>query len=160
MSSSPSLREVGQITISFSYSGPSFGLPHSSVQQVTQADFSRNWAKQSQTSVFQSSQSQYLVHKSMFEFGCLCIDEKCVCWQRHFEAHQEEGMVVPHMVVAGVGIWISFSTGSTLRLFHTETLDHLQDINIATAVNNILPGRVYYNSTTQKFSPIHLPMSM
>lgn len=49
-------------------------------------------------------------------------------------------MIVSHMVVAGVGIWISFSTGSTLRLFHTETLDHLQDINIATAVNNILPG--------------------
>uniref|UniRef100_A0A8C2JW43 Rho guanine nucleotide exchange factor 10 n=1 Tax=Cyprinus carpio TaxID=7962 RepID=A0A8C2JW43_CYPCA len=61
--------------------------------------------------------------------------------ERHFEAHQEEGMVVSHMVVAGVGIWISFSTGSTLRLFHTETLDHLQDINIATAVNNILPGQ-------------------
>uniref|UniRef100_A0A8C1UXI8 Rho guanine nucleotide exchange factor 10 n=1 Tax=Cyprinus carpio TaxID=7962 RepID=A0A8C1UXI8_CYPCA len=61
--------------------------------------------------------------------------------ERQFEAHQEEGMVVSHMVVAGVGIWISFSTGSTLRLFHTETLDHLQDINIATAVNNILPGQ-------------------
>uniref|UniRef100_A0A8C2HND1 Rho guanine nucleotide exchange factor 10 n=1 Tax=Cyprinus carpio TaxID=7962 RepID=A0A8C2HND1_CYPCA len=60
---------------------------------------------------------------------------------RQFEAHQEEGMVVSHMVVACVGIWISFSTGSTLRLFHTETLDHLQDINIATAVNNILPGQ-------------------
>ncbi|KAI7804391.1 rho guanine nucleotide exchange factor 10 [Triplophysa rosa] len=61
--------------------------------------------------------------------------------ERQFEAHQEEGMIVSHMVVAGVGIWISFSTGSTLRLFHTETLDHLQDINIATAVNNILPGQ-------------------
>ncbi|XP_067224058.1 rho guanine nucleotide exchange factor 10 isoform X5 [Chanodichthys erythropterus] len=58
--------------------------------------------------------------------------------ERQFEAHQEEGMIVSHMVVAGVGIWISFSSGSTLRLFHTETLDHLQDINIATAVNNIL----------------------
>uniref|UniRef100_A0A672LI86 Rho guanine nucleotide exchange factor 10 n=1 Tax=Sinocyclocheilus grahami TaxID=75366 RepID=A0A672LI86_SINGR len=61
--------------------------------------------------------------------------------ERQFEAHQEEGMVVSHMVVAGVGIWISFSTGSTIRLFHTETLDHLQDINIATAVSNILPGQ-------------------
>uniref|UniRef100_A0A7N6FGF5 DH domain-containing protein n=1 Tax=Anabas testudineus TaxID=64144 RepID=A0A7N6FGF5_ANATE len=56
------------------------------------------------------------------------------------EAHQEEGMVVSHMVVAGVGIWIAFSSGSTLRLFHTETLEHLQDINIATPVHNILPG--------------------
>uniref|UniRef100_A0A3B3CAP9 Rho guanine nucleotide exchange factor 10 n=1 Tax=Oryzias melastigma TaxID=30732 RepID=A0A3B3CAP9_ORYME len=60
--------------------------------------------------------------------------------QRHLEAHQEEGMVVSHMVVAGVGIWIAFSSGSTLRLFHTETLEHLQDINIATPVHSLLPG--------------------
>uniref|UniRef100_A0A671XUR2 Rho guanine nucleotide exchange factor 10 n=1 Tax=Sparus aurata TaxID=8175 RepID=A0A671XUR2_SPAAU len=60
--------------------------------------------------------------------------------QRQLEAHQEEGMVVSHMVVAGVGIWIAFSSGSTLRLFHTETLEHLQDINIATPVHNTLPG--------------------
>ncbi|KAL2099214.1 hypothetical protein ACEWY4_005694 [Coilia grayii] len=59
---------------------------------------------------------------------------------RQLEAHQEEGMVVSHMVVAGVGIWIAFSSGSTLRLFHTETLEHLQDINIATPVNSILSG--------------------
>ncbi|KAL0969272.1 hypothetical protein UPYG_G00224820 [Umbra pygmaea] len=60
--------------------------------------------------------------------------------ERQLEAHQEEGMVVSHMVVAGVGIWIAFSSGSALRLFHTETLEHLQDINIATPVHNILPG--------------------
>lgn len=67
----------------------------------------------------------------------------CPVWtmQRQLEAHQEEGMVVSHMVVAGVGIWIAFSSGSTLRLFHTETLEHLQDINIATPVHNTLPGR-------------------
>lgn len=61
--------------------------------------------------------------------------------QRQLEAHQEEGMVVSHMVVAGVGIWLAFSSGSTLRLFHTETLEHLQDINIATPVNSILSGK-------------------
>uniref|UniRef100_A0A674CZX8 Rho guanine nucleotide exchange factor 10 n=1 Tax=Salmo trutta TaxID=8032 RepID=A0A674CZX8_SALTR len=60
--------------------------------------------------------------------------------ERQLEAHQEEGMVVSHMVVAGVGIWIAFSSGSTLRLFHTETLEDLQDINIATPVHNILAG--------------------
>ncbi|XP_056445826.1 rho guanine nucleotide exchange factor 10 isoform X1 [Gadus chalcogrammus] len=60
--------------------------------------------------------------------------------ERQLEAHQEEGMVVSHMVVAGVGIWIAFSSGSTLRLFHTETLEHLQDINIATPVHNLLAG--------------------
>uniref|UniRef100_A0A8C7JWU3 Rho guanine nucleotide exchange factor 10 n=1 Tax=Oncorhynchus kisutch TaxID=8019 RepID=A0A8C7JWU3_ONCKI len=60
--------------------------------------------------------------------------------ERQLEAHQEEGMVVSHMVVAGVGIWIAFSSGSTLRLFHTETLEPLQDINVATPVHNILAG--------------------
>ncbi|XP_057715226.1 rho guanine nucleotide exchange factor 10 isoform X2 [Corythoichthys intestinalis] len=68
------------------------------------------------------------------------ISTQTHCVERQMEAHQEEGMVVSHMVVAGVGIWIAFSTGSTLRLFHTETLEHLQDINVATPVNNILPG--------------------
>ncbi|KAF0886420.1 ARHGA factor, partial [Crocuta crocuta] len=60
--------------------------------------------------------------------------------ESQLEAHQEEGMVVSHMVVAGVGIWIAFTSGSTLRLFHTETLKHLQDINIATPVHHMLPG--------------------
>ncbi|NXX50222.1 ARHGA factor, partial [Tricholaema leucomelas] len=61
--------------------------------------------------------------------------------ESHFEAHQEEGMVISHMAVAGVGIWIAFTSGSTLRLFHTETLKHLQDINVATPVHNMLSGQ-------------------
>ncbi|XP_061824656.1 rho guanine nucleotide exchange factor 10 isoform X2 [Nerophis lumbriciformis] len=60
--------------------------------------------------------------------------------EMQLEAHNEEGMVVSNMVVAGVGIWIAFSSSSTLRLFHTETMEHLQDINIATPVHNMLPG--------------------
>ncbi|XP_023663548.2 rho guanine nucleotide exchange factor 10 isoform X1 [Paramormyrops kingsleyae] len=68
------------------------------------------------------------------------ISTKTSAIERHLEAHQEEGMVVSHMVVAGVGIWIAFSSGSTLRLFHTETLAHLQDINIATPVHHMLSG--------------------
>lgn len=48
--------------------------------------------------------------------------------------------MISHMAVAGVGIWIAFTSGSTLRLFHTETLKHLQDINIATPIHNILSG--------------------
>ncbi|XP_070789058.1 rho guanine nucleotide exchange factor 10 isoform X2 [Pituophis catenifer annectens] len=59
----------------------------------------------------------------------------------HFEAHQEEGMVISHMAVAGVGIWIAFTSGSTLRLFHTETLKHLQDVNVATLAHNMLSGQ-------------------
>ncbi|XP_069741305.1 rho guanine nucleotide exchange factor 10 isoform X2 [Narcine bancroftii] len=61
--------------------------------------------------------------------------------QQQFDAHQEEGMVISHMAVAGVGVWIAFSSGSALRLFHTETLEHLQDINIATPIHNMIPGQ-------------------
>ncbi|XP_028342378.1 rho guanine nucleotide exchange factor 10-like isoform X1 [Physeter macrocephalus] len=60
--------------------------------------------------------------------------------ESQLEAHQEEGMVVSHMAIAGVGIWIAFTSGSTLRLFHTETLKHLQDVNVATPVHHMLPG--------------------
>ncbi|XP_008584572.1 PREDICTED: rho guanine nucleotide exchange factor 10 [Galeopterus variegatus] len=60
--------------------------------------------------------------------------------EKQLEAHQEEGMVISHMAVAGVGIWVAFTSGSTLRLFHTETLKHLQDINIAAPVHSMLPG--------------------
>lgn len=49
-------------------------------------------------------------------------------------------MVISHMAVAGVGIWIAFTSGSTLRLFHTETLKHLQDVNIDAPVHSMLPG--------------------
>lgn len=49
-------------------------------------------------------------------------------------------MVISHMAMAGVGIWIAFTSGSTLRLFHTETLKHLQDVNITAPVHSMLPG--------------------
>ncbi|XP_069091919.1 rho guanine nucleotide exchange factor 10 isoform X2 [Pleurodeles waltl] len=60
--------------------------------------------------------------------------------ERQFDAHHEEGMVISHMVVVGVGIWIAFTSGSALRLFHTETLEHLQDVNIAAPVHHMLTG--------------------
>lgn len=68
----------------------------------------------------------------------ICVETHAV--ENQLEAHQDEGMVVSHMAVAGVGIWVAFTSGSTLRLFHTETLQHLQDINIATPVHHLLPG--------------------
>ncbi|RXM27130.1 Rho guanine nucleotide exchange factor 10 [Acipenser ruthenus] len=68
--------------------------------------------------------------------------------ERQLEAHQEEGVAVSHMAVAGVGVWIAFSSSSTLRLFHTETLEHLQDINIATPIHNMLPGQLRVSVTS------------
>lgn len=60
--------------------------------------------------------------------------------QQNFEAHQDEAVSVTHMVKAGSGVWMAFSSGSSIRLFHTETLEHLQEINIATRTTFLLPG--------------------
>ncbi|NXJ71447.1 ARGAL protein, partial [Rostratula benghalensis] len=60
--------------------------------------------------------------------------------QQTFEAHPEAEASVTHMIKAGSGVWMAFSSGSSIRLFHTETLEHLQEINIATRTTFVLPG--------------------
>ncbi|XP_040278962.1 rho guanine nucleotide exchange factor 10-like protein isoform X1 [Bufo bufo] len=57
-----------------------------------------------------------------------------------FEAIQDEGVSVTHMIRAGGGVWMAFSEGSSIRLFHTETLELLQEINISTRTL-LLPGQ-------------------
>lgn len=60
--------------------------------------------------------------------------------QQTFEAHPDAEASVTHMIKAGSGVWMAFSLGSSIRLFHTETLEHLQEINIATRTTFVLPG--------------------
>ncbi|XP_051962088.1 rho guanine nucleotide exchange factor 10-like protein [Xyrauchen texanus] len=60
---------------------------------------------------------------------------------QRFEAHPDPMISVTHMVRAGGGVWMAFSEGSSLRLFHTETLDHLQEINISTPSAYLSPGQ-------------------
>uniref|UniRef100_A0A8C1GD43 Rho guanine nucleotide exchange factor (GEF) 10-like a n=1 Tax=Cyprinus carpio TaxID=7962 RepID=A0A8C1GD43_CYPCA len=59
------------------------------------------------------------------------LDGFSLCTQR-FEVHQDPLVSVAHMVRAVGGVWMAFSEGSSIRLFHTETLEHLQEINIST----------------------------
>ncbi|XP_016420167.1 rho guanine nucleotide exchange factor 10-like protein, partial [Sinocyclocheilus rhinocerous] len=59
------------------------------------------------------------------------LDGSSLSTQR-FEVHQDPMVSVAHMVRAGGGAWMAFSEGSSIRLFHTETLEHLQEINIST----------------------------
>ncbi|XP_029287640.1 rho guanine nucleotide exchange factor 10-like protein isoform X2 [Cottoperca gobio] len=49
-----------------------------------------------------------------------------------FEVHPDPMISVAHMACAGGGVWMAFSEGSSIRLFHTETLELLQEINIST----------------------------
>lgn len=47
-----------------------------------------------------------------------------------FEVHPDPTVSVAHMTCAGGGVWMGFSEGSSIRLFHTETLELLQEINV------------------------------
>ncbi|XP_004850451.1 rho guanine nucleotide exchange factor 10-like protein isoform X3 [Heterocephalus glaber] len=69
------------------------------------------------------------------------LDGTTLQTQQSFDAHQDEEVSVTHMVKAGSGVWMAFSSGSSIRLFHTETLEHLQEINIATRTTFLLPGQ-------------------
>ncbi|NXH71481.1 ARGAL protein, partial [Hydrobates tethys] len=69
-------------------------------------------------------------------------------WQQTFEAHPDAEASVTHMIKAGSGVWMAFSSGSSIRLFHTETLEHLQEINIATRTTFVLPGQKHVRVTS------------
>ncbi|KAI5612296.1 rho guanine nucleotide exchange factor 10-like protein isoform X1 [Silurus asotus] len=58
-----------------------------------------------------------------------------------FDADPDPMVSVTHMVRAGGGVWMAFSESSSLRLFHTETLEHLQEINISTRSAYLSPGK-------------------
>ncbi|XP_029357606.1 rho guanine nucleotide exchange factor 10-like protein isoform X3 [Echeneis naucrates] len=60
------------------------------------------------------------------------IDISSLTTQQKFEVHPEPMVSVTHMACAGGGVWMAFSEGSSIRLFHTETLELLQEINIST----------------------------
>ncbi|NWT75871.1 ARGAL protein, partial [Prunella himalayana] len=61
--------------------------------------------------------------------------------QHCFEAHPDPAAAVTLMVRAGSGVWMAFAEGSSIRLFHTETQEHLQEINVATRTTLLLPGQ-------------------
>ncbi|NXW95536.1 ARGAL protein, partial [Alopecoenas beccarii] len=76
------------------------------------------------------------------------LDATSLRAQETFEAHPDAGASVTHMVKAGSGVWMAFSSGSSIRLFHTETLEHLQEINIATKTTFVLPGQKHVRVTS------------
>ncbi|NXL71659.1 ARGAL protein, partial [Leptocoma aspasia] len=61
--------------------------------------------------------------------------------QHCFEAHPDPVAAVTLMVRAGSGVWMAFAEGSSIRLFHTETQEYLQEINVATRTTLLLPGQ-------------------
>ncbi|KAM6927256.1 rho guanine nucleotide exchange factor 10-like protein [Xenentodon cancila] len=60
---------------------------------------------------------------------------------KKFEVHPDPMVSVAHMACAGGGVWMAFSEGSSIRLFHTETLELLQEINVSTRSTLLSTGQ-------------------
>uniref|UniRef100_A0A336LP60 JNK-interacting protein 3 n=1 Tax=Culicoides sonorensis TaxID=179676 RepID=A0A336LP60_CULSO len=54
------------------------------------------------------------------------------------EAHPRKESQIRQMAASGLGVWVSIRLDSTLRLYHTDTYDHLQDIDIEPYVSKML----------------------
>lgn len=54
----------------------------------------------------------------------------------------EEGDV-KHLVAYGIGVWVSSKRSSKLQLYHAETLDQLQILNVGTAVQRMKEGILF-----------------
>lgn len=59
---------------------------------------------------------------------------------QRFEAHSDPGHSVGHMVRWGGGVWMAFSRGSSIHLFHTESRELLQEVNVAPRAAHLTPG--------------------
>ncbi|XP_061543054.1 rho guanine nucleotide exchange factor 10-like protein isoform X1 [Phycodurus eques] len=59
------------------------------------------------------------------------VDMRSLSTQK-LEVHPDPMVSVAHVARAGGGVWMAFSEGSSIRLFHTETLELLQEINVST----------------------------
>lgn len=72
-----------------------------------------------------------------------------------FEVHPDPMISVAHMASAGGGVWMAFSEGSSIRLFHTETLELLQEINVSTR-STLLNTGTHSSGTTWPLPPCFL----
>lgn len=73
-----------------------------------------------------------------------------------FEVHPDPMVNVAHMACAGGGVWMAFSEGSSIRLFHTETLELLQEINISTRSTLLNTGTHITHNTLSSFIKVNL----
>ncbi|XP_068995378.1 rho guanine nucleotide exchange factor 10-like protein isoform X2 [Embiotoca jacksoni] len=63
-----------------------------------------------------------------------------------FQVHPDPHCSVTHMVRSGGGVWMVFARCSSIHLFHTETLEPLQEVNISTRNTHLSPGPVHVSS--------------
>uniref|UniRef100_A0ABM0MRI6 Rho guanine nucleotide exchange factor 10-like protein-like n=1 Tax=Saccoglossus kowalevskii TaxID=10224 RepID=A0ABM0MRI6_SACKO len=72
--------------------------------------------------------------------GVFIVNANTVQRQASFNVHNDARVCVQFMVKAGIGVWVSMRNKATIRLFHTETMQYLQEINIAAPIGRMLQG--------------------
>ncbi|XP_024914862.1 rho guanine nucleotide exchange factor 10-like protein isoform X2 [Cynoglossus semilaevis] len=63
-----------------------------------------------------------------------------------FNAHTDPSCSVSNMVGLGGGVWMGFTQSSSIHLFHRETLELLQEVNIYTHIVHPTSDQVYVSS--------------
>ncbi|CAD5222446.1 unnamed protein product [Bursaphelenchus xylophilus] len=66
------------------------------------------------------------------------IDPTDLTIETAFVAHPRKDSQVKHMAWAGEGVWVSIRLDSTIRLYHSQTLKHLQDVDIEPYLSTML----------------------
>ena len=60
--------------------------------------------------------------------------------QHVIEVDENPKTSIKHLVCYGVGVWVSVWKFPSIKLFHSETLKHVQDISISSPVTNMQRG--------------------
>ena len=73
------------------------------------------------------------------------------------EIDSDPKVSVRSLVSYGVGVWVSINKQPTVKLYHSETLEHVQDISVALPISKMQNGEpAFFTRIPQRFenSPI------
>lgn len=60
--------------------------------------------------------------------------------QKSHKLSPDENVVIGHLTRAGVGLWVSYEDQPLIHVYHLETLNQLQDVNVSSAIQKALTG--------------------
>jgi hypothetical protein len=58
--------------------------------------------------------------------------------QKQFEVQSRPEHSIQHMTWSGDGVWLSVRLSSTLQLYHAQTFQHLQDVDIQPYIEKMI----------------------
>ncbi|CAF0757257.1 unnamed protein product [Adineta ricciae] len=66
------------------------------------------------------------------------IDAQTLEVRKQFDVHSRPEHSVQHMTWSGDGVWLSIRLSSTLQLYHAQTYQHLQDVDVQPYVEKMI----------------------